>query len=299
MPDDSFQSINQNYHNLTRKQKEILDVLLTNPENVCYISLKDLSERTQASEVTILRMCKRLGFENFIEMKKAFRVHTERLVKNFLKTNYFPLNLPASEAGDRSVVMREICSDAKARSEEFYSSVRPDDILLAAQRILSAKNVLICGQGASAVVADFFFRRLSPLVPNAIFVHPEDMDNVQSGLLKLQKGDNVIAVTFPRYYTAIRDIVQFAEYRGAAVTAITDGKDSPAVTKNSLNFLCNTMTKVFYNSFSLPIELVNLISSGVVLEMGPAYDELVSRSHEVIHFINEKEAETDRETSME
>jgi len=291
VPDDSFQNINKNYQNLTRKQKEILDMLLSNPEDVCYISLKDLSERSNVSEVTILRMCKRLGFKNFIELKKAFRVHTERLVKNFMETSYFSLDLPVAQRENKWAVMQQILQNARTQSNEFYSTVQTKNILQTARLILQAKTVLICGQGASSVVSEYFYRRISPLISNAVLVHPEDMDNVQASLVKLHPDDHVIAISFPRYYTAMRNIVQYAEYRGANVTAITDNLESPVVTPNSINYLCDTATEVFYNSYSLPIELVNLIASGMVLEMGENYDKLVSDAHEVIHFINESDSE--------
>ncbi|MGX8700352.1 MurR/RpiR family transcriptional regulator [Caproiciproducens sp.] len=291
MPDDSFQKINKNYHNLTRKQREILDILLSNPEDVCYISLKDLSQRSSVSEVTILRMCKRLGFENFIELKKAFRSHTERLVKNFMETSYFSLDLPVVERGNPEMVIRQIINNARTQSAEFYDTVPTEHILKTARLILQAKTVLICGQGVSSVVSEYFYRRISPLIANAILVHPEDLDNVQANLVKLHPGDHVIAISFPRYYDTMRNIVQYAEYRGASVTSITDNPESPVVTRNSMNYLCDTATRVFYNSYSLPIELVNLIASGIVLEMGEAYDKLVSDAHEVIHFINESSSE--------
>lgn len=289
MEADSFQNINKNYHNLTRKQKELADMLLANPESVCYISLKELSKRTNFSQVTILRVCKRLGFENFTEMKKAFRIHMENLMDSVLKASNFPMILPASEPGNKVGIMNEICRESRHRSDEFFGSVHSENILLAARRILEAKTVLICGQGTSGVLAEFLFRRLDPMVENALIVPLEDLNIVQSNLLKLRKGDNMIIIDFPRYYTMVRNVVNYAEHAGAAVTAITDSKDSPAVTKNSLNFFCDTKTKVFYNSFSLPMEMLNLIASGVVLEMGPAYDELVFRSQEVVHFINVEE----------
>ena len=199
MPEDSFQNINRNYNNLTRKQKELLDMLLANPEDVCYISLCELSKRSNVSEVTILRMCRRLGFRNFIDLKKAFREHTEHLVKNFMETSYFSLDLPAAERGDKEAAMEQIVKNARAQSAEFFNRLPSRQILKTARLILRAKTVLICGQGVSSVVSEYFFRRISPLIPNAILVHPEDMDNVKANLIKLRQGDQVIAISFPRY----------------------------------------------------------------------------------------------------
>nr|WP_164919031.1 MurR/RpiR family transcriptional regulator [Caproiciproducens sp. NJN-50] len=274
---------------MTRKQKELVDLFLASPESVCYVSLKELSRRTNFSQVTILRVCKRLGFENFTELKKAFRIHMEGLMETVLKASNFPMILPNSEPGNKVAIMGDICRESHDRSEKFYSSIRSENILLAARRILEAKTVLIFGQGTSGVLAEFLFRRLDPMIEKALIVPLEDLNIVQSSLLKLCGGDNVIVIDFPRYCSIVRNVVTYAEHAGATVTAITDSKASPIVTENSLNFYCDTKTKVFYNSLSLPMELLNLIASGVVLEMGPAYDELVLRSQEVVHFINVKE----------
>jgi DNA-binding MurR/RpiR family transcriptional regulator len=84
----------------------------------------------------------------------------------------------------------------------------------------------------------------------------------------------------------VHNIAEYAECKGATVSAITDSLDSPAITDSSLNFICNTTTKLFYNSLALPIALVNLLASCIVMEMGPQYDKLISDTYEVIHFIN-------------
>lgn len=289
---ESVLNIDRNYADLTHKQKEIVDYLLANPESACYMSLNDLSARTSASEVTILRMCKKLGFGSYVELKKAFRKHTEQLVKNMSEISLLPIEIPSSGPGNKTELLRQICQNELERSAEFYKLLCPDDILKAARRILAAKRVLVCGHSISKVVADFLYRRLTLLGVNAILVSPEETDNVQANLLKLEPGDNLIAITFPRYYSHMRNIVQYAEARRATVTAITDSPDSPAVTSDSLNFLCPTSTKMFYNSLALPIALVNLITSGVVIEMGPRYDQLIADANRVADCLSGKNPET-------
>lgn len=289
MPMDSIQILKDNYQNLTRKQKAIADYLLANPEAVCYITLKELSQRTSATEVTILRMCKKLGFESYIEMKKSFRDHTQRLIKGLSEPNYILPDESLTAPEEKIRLMRQICLNEYNRSTEFYQSVDLDSVFRAARLILKAKYVMIVGQGISKIVADFFYSRISPLGINSALIDPMDMDNVQASLAKLKEDDLVIAISFPRYCTPVHNIVQYAEYRGAAVISITDSlEDSPAVTKNSLNFLCETSTKVFYNSLSLPFALVNLIASGIVLEMGSEYSRLVAESKKIISFVNEE-----------
>lgn len=283
---DSFNKIDKNYQKLTNKQREIADYMLAHPEDVCYISLKDLSKRTSTSELTILRTCKRLGFDSYIDMKKAFRVHTQQLIKNLPETNYFVLDMPFSKQGEKADLLKQICQTESEKCTEFYNKLNFDDIFKVAQQIVNANTVLICCHELSRVIADYLYNHLSHLGISCVFIYPENIDNVQTRLAKIQPGDHLIVISFPKYFTMVHSIAEYAECKGATVSAITDSLDSPAITNNSLNFICNTSTKLFYNSLALPIALVNLIASCIVMEMGPQYDKLISDTYEVIHFIN-------------
>ncbi len=283
----SIQNIKEQYQTLTRKQRVIADFLLANPEDICYISLKDLSSRTTASEITILRMCKKLGFEGYMDIKNAFRQHTQQLVKKLCEPDYFVPDMPSAEQSDKIDLLRQICQSDYTNFSDFYNIINIDDIFKTARQILKAKTVLICGHGISKIITDFFHHRLNALGINAIPLSPEDMSNVQAHLTRLQPGDHLIAISFPRYYSPIHNIAKYAEYKGATVTAITDSLMSPVVTQNSNNIFCKTSSKVFHNSLTLPIALVNLIASCVVIEMGPQYDKLIADTHEVADFIKQ------------
>jgi DNA-binding MurR/RpiR family transcriptional regulator len=283
---DSFNNIDKNYQKLTNKQREIADYMLAHPEDVCYISLKDLSKRTFTSELTILRTCKRLGFDSYIDIKNAFRVHTQKLMKNLPETNYFVQDIPLSKQGEKVDLLLQICQTESEKSNEFYNKINFEDMLKAAKQIVNANTVLICCHALSRVIADYLYNHLSHLGISCVFIYPENIDNVQTRLAKIQPGDHLIVISFPKYFTMVHNIAEYAECKGATVSAITDSLDSPAITDSSLNFICNTTTKLFYNSLALPIALVNLLASCIVMEMGPQYDKLISDTYEVIHFIN-------------
>lgn len=65
-------------------EREIVDYLLRNTEEVIDLSIHELARRTYASPSTIIRLCHRIGFEGFKEFRKviayemAVRKETER-----------------------------------------------------------------------------------------------------------------------------------------------------------------------------------------------------------------------------
>lgn len=86
---DVIQKIHNLYPEMTRKQKSIADILLESPEDIAYITLANLSQKTSSSELTLLRFCQKLGYSNFLEMKAAFREYTQSMVKLLSSPQYF------------------------------------------------------------------------------------------------------------------------------------------------------------------------------------------------------------------
>ena len=53
--------------------KSLADFMLQNTDTLTFISLRELSRQTGVTEVTILNMCKTLGYNSFNEVKYEFR----------------------------------------------------------------------------------------------------------------------------------------------------------------------------------------------------------------------------------
>lgn len=286
---DSIKAIEENYRNLTKRQQAIADYMLANPESICYISLKELSRRTETSEVTILRMCKELGYNSFLDLKKAFREHTKQVIKNLRGTDLVVPDISLSNPGNKVHLLQQISDKESESSKIFYKNLDYNLILKASESILSAKEVLIIGNALSSLIGQFLYRRLVLLGISVRVIHPEEMDDVRASLSRLGPGDQLIAITFPRYYQPIHNIVRFAEERGARVMAITDSLESPAVTDSSLNFICPSSTKLFYNSPTLPIAIINLIASGIIIQMGEKYEQMLEETKNIVQYIDEQD----------
>ena len=71
------ESIREAMAGLTSKQKSIAQYIMDNPDEASYLSLKELSVRTGSSEVSVLRLCRALGYDNFVALKDALKQHTQ------------------------------------------------------------------------------------------------------------------------------------------------------------------------------------------------------------------------------
>ena len=80
--------IKELYPQFTRKQKSIADYITTNPGDICYITLAQLSHNTSSSELTLLRFCQKVGCNNFLELKDEFRDYTQQMIQKVSAPDY-------------------------------------------------------------------------------------------------------------------------------------------------------------------------------------------------------------------
>lgn len=282
---DVLQGIGARRGALTKKQREIVDFLLENPEAVCYISLKELSRRTDVSEVSVLRLCRALGYDGYAALREAFRAHTERLSRGGASPALFEGE--AQGGHERHQLLNGIFLNEQAGMNRFLTGMNPELLFKAARELMNAEDVMIFGHDVSKILAEYFSYRLSFLHIKSTPVALGDNDAVQNVLARLKKTDHVVLFSFPPYHMPIRGVAKFAQFRGTPVTVIADSTDSPAVTEESINLLCDTSTRFFYNSHTLPVTLINLLASCIAIEMGPRFDEILAEERSVNRFISD------------
>ena len=73
-----LEEVNASYEKLSPVQKRIADFIFKYPDQVCFYSLKELSETLGVTEVTILRFTKKIGVQSFVEMKSSEHGMPER-----------------------------------------------------------------------------------------------------------------------------------------------------------------------------------------------------------------------------
>ncbi|MEG0306804.1 MAG: MurR/RpiR family transcriptional regulator [Clostridium sp.] len=256
--------IKNNYEPLTNKQKEVANYLIENPADICYISLATLSKKINCSEVTLLNFCKNIGFSNFIELKKEFRNYNQMLVDQFSVSTY---HVPAEITDSDSKIdfLENVCSDELNRIVNFYNQVDLKNISNIANIVINKHVIYLFSHDASKVIASFFKSRLNILNLNVVFVDLSDMKQVEYVIKQITVKDVTIFLSFPNYYYSIASIAENIKQKNCEIILLTNSFECPvaAYTKNIL--ICETQTKIFYNSWILPITTLNLLTSALAM----------------------------------
>ncbi len=268
---DIIQTIHTLYPEMTKKQKSIADCLLEAPEDISYITLAQLSQRTSSSELTLLRFCQKVGCANFLELKNAFREYTQNVVKMLSSPSYFVPDATITDVEGKSELLRQVCRDESDACKDFFSSLDLIALISAAEAIRNGKRIFICAHNISHILAEFLKARLRLLNFDTSLINLDDLQDTENTLEQLTPEDLVIFIAFPKYYYPLGSIAKNAFSRGSTILTITDSMSSPTVQYSKHMLICHTATRVFYNSLTLPMALLHLLMSYLVIDLGPDY----------------------------
>lgn len=264
-----IERLKERYPDMTKKQKQIADYMMSHVDKMSFITLKDLSAETQVTEMTILNACSAFGYANFNEVKYEFRKYISMQNKIELhKENEYPSNyVPKCDMEEQKKLLQEICEEESAMAQKFFGQMDIEQIFQVADQILVSKKILICGRGISKLLAEFLKLRLAGIGIGAVVVDTELNDSVHSALAMMDQETLMLAISFPDYYFMTEKLAAYAKELGATVCAVTNVESAEIIVHSSLSLLAPSTTRLFLNTPSVPMMLVNILTSAVDMRM--------------------------------
>lgn len=255
---------------LTKKQQKVADYMLEHPDEMGYTTLKELSQEIGVTEITILNTCISLGYEGYNMVKYEFRktmLMNKKLDVLDNKDSY-PEKVPKYEQDNRERVFLEIGEEEIKALNSYWNHVDSELYFEAARQFLKSKQIFLCGRGVSFSVAEFLKNRLTSCDILGILVNTELNDDVYSMVSAVDKDSMVVAISFPDYYFVTDKITKYARQKQARILAITDREDANVAQYADVTLAVPTMTRIFLNTLTGPMLVLNLLTSAIKLQQG-------------------------------
>ena len=143
------ESIREAMAGLTSKQKSIAQYIMDNPDEASYLSLKELSTRTGSSEVSVLRLCRALGYDNFVALKDALKQHTQGAFR--AATLSAPSLHPDNRIGTAEELLNKVCADEQNNLNATIAQLDAQMLVNCAHRLLKSERVFVFAHDRSYV----------------------------------------------------------------------------------------------------------------------------------------------------
>ena len=244
---------------LSDKKKQVAKYIVDNHIETAFLTAAELAHRSSVSEPTVIRLATDLGYSGFPEMRAALqdKVQSKLTTLSRLKESH---RFKAST----NPAVQSLVTDMKNLQNTLHNlNVRTLNRVV--NRIVQADKVIILGYKMSTCLAQFFQMALKKSIDNtvAVTISPGQF---QEELVFTTQESAVIAISFPRYTTAVVRDFRMAKQKGLTTIAITDSELSPLV-EHATDYLLARCDFVSYiDSFAAVMSLLCAVATAVSIK---------------------------------
>ena len=186
---------------LPRAEKAIASALLENPEAITHLTLAEIARESGSSEASIIRFCKRMGYDGYSSMKEDF--------------------------------IRALAEGMEIHSEDSNVQMLSDTLVLADDEnyekaldaLLKAREIHFFGVGDAFAVCQLAYMKFGRLgIPCS--VHSDVMLQMMTAG-NLTSEDVALAVSYEGRSRNVVEAMKIAKERGAVTISITKMNKSP------------------------------------------------------------------------
>jgi DNA-binding MurR/RpiR family transcriptional regulator len=199
------------YPSLPPSERKVVDFILSNFEEVIRMTLAELAQRSGVSDATVVRLCRSLGFNNFLELKISLTRSigdSSRLIHDDVR-----------EGDSSGTVARKVLRTAIQAVQDTLQVLDEDTFNKAVDLIFNADRVLIAGVGTSGPLAHELYNRLIRLHMNC-HVHTDIYLQVVEAALLTERDAVVLISQNGTTIGPIRTAME-ARRKGARIIVIT------------------------------------------------------------------------------
>lgn len=232
-------SIQIAYDSLFDAEKKVADFVLEFPEEVISMGITELSEKSNVSDATTVRFCKKLGFNGYQHFKMTLAkkfVSPENVITPTVDLN----NIKGSIESIMSYKMEEL----KLTSE----SLDVDMVSKCINKILNSNLIYFYAAGNSIPIAmDAAYKfNLIGIRSNVDIISEMQISSAYS----LTEDDVAFGISNSGTSKTVLKAFEIAKDKGATTICLTSGKKSPLASLADYKLFTVTNEELFFKEFS-------------------------------------------------
>ncbi len=202
---------------LRNAEEQVANYILLHHGEIINLPITELSERAGVSEATVVRMCQKLGYKGFQELKIALALELVRPVQT--------IHEEVGEEDDVAQVVEKVFRGNMVAIESTLKVLSMGDMGRAIDALANAKKIEIYGVGGSGAVArDAGHKFMKTGIPCVAYDDPH-MQVMSASLLG--PGCVVIGISHSGSSKDIVEALSVAKEVGATTICITNYAKSP------------------------------------------------------------------------
>lgn len=209
---------------LNNSEKKVATYFLNNIENIFSIPIARLAQESGVSQVTWIRFCKAIGYDGLKDLKKSLFLELNSQTSDNTDTlNFSDIR--------KDSTLEKMCNTIKNASiqavDDTIKLINKEEFTEVADIISKANCVRLFGVGASALVADDFYKKLIRINKNATFSY--DMHTQLTYGANAGPKDVAVIFSYSGTTNEMLEILTLTQKATCPTIAITKYTKSPLV----------------------------------------------------------------------
>jgi len=218
----SFVRLQGTYSGLRAAEQRVADFILAHPDELIYLTVTELADRTHTSESTVVRLCQKIGYKGYQE----FKIVLARDLVEPATAIY-----AAIEPGDDLATVKTKVFQANAQAlRDTLEVLDEKELQRAVDAIAGARRLEIYGVGGSSPLALDAYHKFVKLGVAAVALSDGDLMAMSSSLLAAD--DVALGISHTGASRDVTDALGRAKRHGATTICLTHRSSSP-ITKVS------------------------------------------------------------------
>jgi DNA-binding MurR/RpiR family transcriptional regulator len=262
-------------------ERNAANYILTHPEEVVRLSVKELAEKSNSSQAAIIRMCKNLGLEGFQELKIRIAGDLQSSING--DEDYKEIR-----PNDNIPTLIESVSNNNIFSiKETLKILDPEAVEEAVQALYQAKRIDFYGVAASQIIAQDAQQKFLRI--NKTCTAYQDSHLQLTSAVTLTKDDVAVGISYSGGTSQVLEVMKQARDAGAITIGITKYGSNPLADLVDIRIATSsTESNIRSAATSSRIAQLNVID---ILFTGAAaknYDQSVSYLNKTRKIIQQK-----------
>lgn len=267
----------QQEHNLSASDQQVIQVLLSDPATMAFLSAAEIAERVGVHESTVVRLAKKLGYEGYKELRNDLRqdiAPAERMRRRLASTNELS-----------ALIAEEI-----ATLQDLVNTISQAQLDEVALKIIAARRIYLFAQGHSTALVDLMDRRLRRYGFDTVVLRYQRRDLAEH-LMTLGERDVVLAFAFRVRPPGLSALLKYAARIGATTIVISDMLGVLLRPQPDLLLAARRGAEDQYLTLTVPMAICNaLILTIARLDEGRSIERL-DRLSDLIQFFDHEDQE--------
>ncbi|MGO3742179.1 MurR/RpiR family transcriptional regulator [Kerstersia sp.] len=246
----------------TDSEQRLAHVTLECLGNIAAWSGADLAKKAGVSKATASRFFRRLGYENFNEIRAQARDEAERGSPLYEMAGI----RPPDASGD--ALAAHLATDLQNLAQTF-ERLDGRDVETAVSMLAQSRRVWIAGFRNGRVLAQYAWALLTQL-RDGVTLAPGAGLNLAEDLADMGPDDVLLVMDFRRRVTLLKPVVEHASRVGARVIVLTDPTATELPARADVVLRCVNRSPAVFDSYIAAMSLINHLCAVLTHTLGDA-----------------------------